>query len=71
MLTTSDSAWAFGLCCLACLGCIPYMMSSTKDVTHKCGKCGVLLATWHRSGTTEVHIHSYIAASQPASKMSG
>jgi lipopolysaccharide-induced tumor necrosis factor-alpha factor len=51
-------AWAFGLCCLACLGCIPYVMNSMKDVTHKCGRCGVLLATWHRSGTTEVHIHS-------------
>ncbi|KAJ4986080.1 LITAF-like zinc finger domain-containing protein [Stagonosporopsis vannaccii] len=51
-------AWAFGLCCLCCLGCIPYIMNSLKDVTHKCGRCGVLLATWHRSGTTEVHIHS-------------
>ncbi|CAI6340649.1 unnamed protein product [Periconia digitata] len=51
-------AWAFGLCCLVCLGCVPYVMNSTKDVQHKCGKCGVLLATWHRSGTTEVHIHT-------------
>ncbi|USP73646.1 hypothetical protein yc1106_00920 [Curvularia clavata] len=51
-------AWAFGLCCLCCLGCIPYVMSSMKDVQHKCGRCGVLLATWHRSGSTEVHIHS-------------
>jgi len=51
-------AWALGLCCLACLGCIPYLMTSLKDVQHKCGRCGVLLATWHRSGTTEVHIHS-------------
>ena len=51
-------AWAFGLCCFACLGCIPYLMNSMKDVTHKCGRCGVLLATWHRSGTTEVHIHA-------------
>ncbi|KAF3037376.1 hypothetical protein E8E12_007336 [Didymella heteroderae] len=51
-------AWALGLCCLCCLGCIPYVMNSLKDVTHKCGRCGVLLATWHRSGTTEVHIHS-------------
>jgi hypothetical protein len=51
-------AWAFGLCCLVCLGCIPYVMNSMKDVQHKCGRCGVLLATWHRSGTTEVHIHS-------------
>ncbi|KAF1953658.1 hypothetical protein CC80DRAFT_569124 [Byssothecium circinans] len=51
-------AWALGLCCFACLGCIPYAMNSLKDVQHKCGKCGVLLATWHKSGTTEVHIHS-------------
>lgn len=51
-------AWAFGLCCLCCLGCIPYVMSSMKDVQHKCGRCGVLLATWHRSGSTEVHIHT-------------
>jgi hypothetical protein len=51
-------AWALGLCCLACLGCIPYLMNSLKDVQHRCGRCGVLLATWHRSGTTEVHIHS-------------
>ncbi|KAF2644620.1 hypothetical protein P280DRAFT_476636 [Massarina eburnea CBS 473.64] len=51
-------AWALGLCCISCLGCIPYVMNSLKDVQHKCGKCGVLLATWHRSGTTEVHIHS-------------
>ncbi|KAF2733072.1 hypothetical protein EJ04DRAFT_513509 [Polyplosphaeria fusca] len=54
----STHAWALGLCCLFCLGCIPYVMNSLKDVQHKCGRCGVLLATWHRSGTTEVHIHS-------------
>lgn len=54
----STHAWALGLCCLICLGCIPYLMNSLKDVQHKCGRCGVLLATWHRSGTTEVHIHS-------------
>ncbi|KAH8732147.1 LITAF-like zinc ribbon domain-containing protein [Phaeosphaeriaceae sp. PMI808] len=51
-------AWAAGFCFLCCLGCIPYAVSSLKDVQHKCGRCGVLLATWHRSGTTEVHIHS-------------
>ncbi|KAF2197203.1 hypothetical protein GQ43DRAFT_381531, partial [Delitschia confertaspora ATCC 74209] len=54
----STHAWALGLCCFTCLGCIPYLMNSLKDVQHKCGRCGVLLATWHRSGTTEVHIHS-------------
>ncbi|GME37011.1 LPS-induced tumor necrosis factor alpha factor [Neofusicoccum parvum] len=51
-------AWAFGVCICLCLGCIPYMMSSTKDVVHKCGKCGAMLATWHRSGSTEVHMHA-------------
>ncbi|KAF4546699.1 Lipopolysaccharide-induced transcription factor regulating tumor necrosis factor [Lasiodiplodia theobromae] len=51
-------AWAFGVCLCLCLGCIPYLMSSTKDVQHKCGKCGVLLATWHRSGNTDVHMHA-------------
>ncbi|KAF2019667.1 hypothetical protein BU24DRAFT_459312 [Aaosphaeria arxii CBS 175.79] len=51
-------AWAGVLCCCLCLGCIPYLMNSLKDCSHKCGRCGVLLATWHRSGTTEVHIHS-------------
>ncbi|KAF2760978.1 hypothetical protein EJ05DRAFT_248408 [Pseudovirgaria hyperparasitica] len=54
----STHAWALALCCLVCLGCIPYLMNSLKDVQHKCGRCGVLLATWHRSGSTEVHIHS-------------
>jgi hypothetical protein len=24
-------------------------------VNHNCGRCGVLLATWHRSGHTQVH----------------
>ncbi|KAH7038600.1 LITAF-like zinc ribbon domain-containing protein [Macrophomina phaseolina] len=51
-------AWAFGVCICLCLGCIPYLISGTKDVQHKCGKCGVLLATWHRSGSTEVHMHT-------------
>ena len=52
------SAWALGLCCIIGLGCIPYLMNSMKDVKHKCGRCGTLLATWHRSGNTEVHIHA-------------
>ncbi|KAF9884801.1 hypothetical protein FE257_001217 [Aspergillus nanangensis] len=47
--------WAAVLCCCFCLGCIPYLMSSLKDIHHHCGKCGVLLATWHGSGRTEVH----------------
>lgn len=32
------------LCCCFCLGCIPYMASWFKDVEHKCGNCGALLA---------------------------
>ncbi|KAK0610874.1 LPS-induced tumor necrosis factor alpha factor, partial [Immersiella caudata] len=54
----SNHAWAAGLCCCFCLGCIPYLMSSLKDVEHKCGHCGVSLATWHRSGVTDVHLHA-------------
>ncbi|KAF6825700.1 LITAF lipopolysaccharide-induced TNF factor [Colletotrichum plurivorum] len=47
------------VCCLVtCLGCIPYFFSSLKDATHKCCKCGIPLATYHRSGRTEVHWHS-------------
>ncbi|GFF42245.1 conserved hypothetical protein [Aspergillus lentulus] len=47
--------WAAVLCCCFCLGCIPYLMSSLKDVDHYCGKCGVMLATWHNSGRVDVH----------------
>ncbi|KAF1842558.1 uncharacterized protein K460DRAFT_370529 [Cucurbitaria berberidis CBS 394.84] len=55
----TNHAWALGVCCFTlCLGFIPYVVNSLKDVQHKCGRCGVLLATWHRSGTTEVHIHA-------------
>ncbi|KAJ4983078.1 litaf-like zinc finger domain-containing protein [Stagonosporopsis vannaccii] len=51
-------AWALGLLLLTwCLCCIPYCMTSTKNVSHKCGQCGVLLATWHRSGHTEVQLY--------------
>lgn len=49
--------WAALLCFCCCLGCIPFMMRSLKDVEHHCGKCGVLLATWHNSGRTVVHVH--------------
>ncbi|PYH49596.1 LITAF-like zinc ribbon domain-containing protein [Aspergillus saccharolyticus JOP 1030-1] len=48
-------AWAAVTCICCCLGCIPYLMSSLKDVHHYCGKCGALLATWHNSGRTDVH----------------
>ncbi|RAK75798.1 LITAF-like zinc ribbon domain-containing protein [Aspergillus fijiensis CBS 313.89] len=51
-------AWAAVTCICCCLGCIPYLMSSLKDVHHYCGKCGALLATWHNSGRTDVHQHN-------------
>ncbi|PLB49097.1 hypothetical protein P170DRAFT_408078 [Aspergillus steynii IBT 23096] len=47
--------WAAVICCCFCLGCIPYLISSLKDVNHHCGKCGAMLATFHASGRTEVH----------------
>lgn len=50
-------AWAALLCFCCFLGCIPFMMRSLKDVEHHCGKCGVLLATWHNSGRVVVHVH--------------
>ncbi|KPM35154.1 hypothetical protein AK830_g11417 [Neonectria ditissima] len=46
------------VCLVSCLGCIPYCISSLKDVHHKCGNCGIALATFHRSGRTEVHAYS-------------
>ncbi|KAJ5457706.1 LPS-induced tumor necrosis factor alpha factor [Penicillium sp. IBT 31633x] len=46
--------WAAVLCFCCCLGCIPYLMSSLKDVEHSCGKCGAKLAKWHNSGRVQV-----------------
>ncbi|PKS13125.1 hypothetical protein jhhlp_000467 [Lomentospora prolificans] len=45
-------------CCVICLGCIPYMIASLKDVHHKCPNCNTPLATYHRSGRTEVHFQA-------------
>ncbi|EFQ33088.1 LITAF-like zinc finger domain-containing protein [Colletotrichum graminicola] len=45
------------VCFVSCLGCIPYLFTSLKDARHKCYKCGIPLATYHRSGRTEVHWH--------------
>ncbi|KAL2870531.1 LITAF-like zinc ribbon domain-containing protein [Aspergillus lucknowensis] len=54
---TGDSThgWAAVLCCLACVGCIPYFVASFKNMNHMCGKCGHLLATYHNSGHVVVH----------------
>ncbi|KAH8684609.1 LITAF-like zinc ribbon domain-containing protein [Tricladium varicosporioides] len=51
---------ALVLCCCFCLGCIPYCASWFKDVEHKCGNCGALLAVYHRSGSTEVTAHATV-----------
>jgi predicted RNA-binding Zn-ribbon protein involved in translation (DUF1610 family) len=50
--------WALVTCLLTCCGCLIYLFDFTKDVEHRCGNCGVLLATWQRRGGTQVHIHS-------------
>ncbi len=62
MLTLSlllpNSVWAgITFCFTLCLCFIPYMMNSLKDVQHNCGNCRVLLATWHKSGSVDVHMH--------------
>ncbi|KAJ5979803.1 LPS-induced tumor necrosis factor alpha factor [Penicillium waksmanii] len=51
---TKTHGWAALLCCCCCLGCIPYLMSSLKDINHYCGQCSAKLATWHDSGRVEV-----------------
>ncbi|KAJ6037190.1 LPS-induced tumor necrosis factor alpha factor [Penicillium herquei] len=51
---TTTHGWAAVLCFCCCLGCIPYLISSLKDVDHFCGKCGVKLACWHNSGRVQV-----------------
>jgi len=50
--------WAIGACLVLCLPCIPYLIDSFKDVEHKCGKCGVHVATCKKSGGTTVHVFS-------------
>ncbi|KAL2752434.1 hypothetical protein ACRALDRAFT_1072375 [Sodiomyces alcalophilus JCM 7366] len=49
-------ALAAVVCCFSCLGCIPYLFARLKDVTHKCAKCNTQLATYHRSGKTEINV---------------
>jgi len=55
LVGNSTHMWAIGVCLLSGLGCIPYLITSTKDIRHNCGHCGTILATWHRSGRTVVH----------------
>ena len=53
------SIWGFICFITVCCCCIPYLIDATKDVEHKCGHCGVMLAVWHRgSGNAEVLQHS-------------
>ncbi|KAJ5177597.1 LPS-induced tumor necrosis factor alpha factor [Penicillium coprophilum] len=47
---STTHGWAAILCFCCCLGCIPYLMSSLKDVEHACGQCGARLVKWHNSG---------------------
>jgi len=49
--------WALILCFFTGHGCIPYLMSWSKDVRHTCSHCGTHLATWKRSGHTVVHAY--------------
>ncbi|CAG8158534.1 unnamed protein product [Penicillium olsonii] len=53
--------WAAILCFCCCLGCIPYLMTSLKDVDHSCGKCGAKLATWHNILTASSALYFYTA----------
>ncbi|CAM1500434.1 Fc.00g095960.m01.CDS01 [Cosmosporella sp. VM-42] len=46
------------VCLFSCLGCIPYCITSLKDIHHRCGRCAAPLATFHRSGRTEVICHA-------------
>ncbi|KAF8852558.1 hypothetical protein BDZ45DRAFT_678250 [Acephala macrosclerotiorum] len=36
---------------------VPYMVDYFKNVQHKCGRCGVVLATIHFGSGTEAHLH--------------
>jgi len=60
--------WALVLCwfTLICTP-VPYFVNSTKNVTHSCSNCGIVLATYHRSGSTEIHAHATVAGAPPAS----
>ncbi|KAF2139462.1 uncharacterized protein K452DRAFT_232652 [Aplosporella prunicola CBS 121167] len=52
-------AWAVGTWAFTCiLCCVPYCIAATKDIIHICRSCGAHLATWHRSGHTEVLLYN-------------
>jgi len=56
VIGNSNHVWAGAVCLLTGFFCfIPYLMDSLKNVEHRCGGCGVLLATVHKSGTVDVH----------------
>jgi len=38
-------------------GVVPYTMDYFKNVQHRCGRCGVVLATNHFGSGTEAHVH--------------
>ncbi|RPA99440.1 hypothetical protein L873DRAFT_1683845 [Choiromyces venosus 120613-1] len=60
------------LCIVACLGCIPYLITGLKDVAHSCGNCGTMLAIWHRSGTpggAEVLVYAQAPAPPVAAEL--
>ena len=50
-------AWAAAVCCFTGCGCIPFFINGCKNVQHRCGGCGTVLATFHRNNPVEVHMH--------------
>ena len=73
MYTDRYSAVAAGVCFFTCLGCIPYCISSLKDVHHQCGNVSSLgscdgsftdknSVTCHLLITTEVDERKYAAS---------
>jgi hypothetical protein len=63
------SVWAAVLCFFTGILCfLPYIMTGTKDVLHRCGNCGAVLAKWHRNGgAVQVLAHPiYVQQQAPA-----
>jgi hypothetical protein len=57
-LSPIRSAWAAVFCCVSGYGCIPFFISSLKDVNHYCGQRHCKFTTWHRSGKIDVQAHA-------------